>query len=322
MCALVLATPCSATAQTSWYGPLTTEEGSPLQRLSYTPMTEAADPVARGAFRTDVWLGFSNVFERDSADAYLLYFDMERLISAATVRYGLADGLEIGGRVTLETTGGGGLDDFLTWWHGVLHVGNADRERYPSGIYSQRLEDQGGQVRIDVPRRTLALEDVRLFAKFRLYSADDASSLLSLRAVTRLPTERAQVGRERADLALMVLGRASWTRWHVHGQVSRTSVRASPELEDLLKSSGWFASLSVERRVWDSVSAVVQYSLANARITGFDSRKIGSPLGNFVFGAAGRLGEAWRWDIGVQEDMPAVSPAIDFTLGIRLSRTW
>ena len=32
-------------------GPLTFEEGSPLQRLGYTPMLEIADPVADGSVR-------------------------------------------------------------------------------------------------------------------------------------------------------------------------------------------------------------------------------------------------------------------------------
>lgn len=304
------------------FGPLTSEEGSPLQRITLTPVTESADPLERGEWRADLWLGYSNVFEVDSTSAYELYLDMERLISAATVRYGLADGLEIGGRLGLETTGGGVMDDFLTWWHGLLRVGNADRERYPSGVFGQRLEDGSGSVRFEVPSRVLSLEDVRLFAKLRVLGQTQGEEVLSVRVVTRIPVADGQVGDERVDHALVLLGRRSWTDWHLHGMISGSTVRASPELEDLLAGSAWLTSWALERRLFDSLSAVVQYSLGTPSFRGFESDKIARPLGNIVFGAAGRVGERWRWDVGFQEDIPAISPAVDFTLGLRVSRTW
>ena len=101
-------------AQVDAFGPLTSEEGGPLQRISYTPMTERAATLAPGVFSTDVWLGFSNIFEQDSADTHELFMDMERLLSTTTLRYGVIEGLEIGGRLTFETTGGGVLDSFIS----------------------------------------------------------------------------------------------------------------------------------------------------------------------------------------------------------------
>jgi len=41
-----------------------------------------------------------------------------------------------------------------------------------------------------------------------------------------------------------------------------------------------------------------------------------------VFGLAGRVGSVWSWEASFQEDIPADAPAIDFTLGVRLSRVW
>ena len=43
---------------------------------------------------------------------------------------------------------------------------------------------------------------------------------------------------------------------------------------------------------------------------------------NLVFGATGRVGESWRWDASFQEDIPADTPAVDFTIGLRVSRSW
>ena len=41
-----------------------------------------------------------------------------------------------------------------------------------------------------------------------------------------------------------------------------------------------------------------------------------------VYGLSGSFGDGWRWDASFQEDLPADTPAIDFTLGLRLSKRW
>ena len=42
-------------AQAPSLGPLITGGGGPLQRISYTPMSEQADPVDRGTLATELW---------------------------------------------------------------------------------------------------------------------------------------------------------------------------------------------------------------------------------------------------------------------------
>jgi hypothetical protein len=320
---LCLAAPArTLVAQAAPFGPLTSEEGGPLQRVSYTPMMERADLAETGGLTADVWLGYSNIFEQDSAATHVLFMDLERLITTTTVRYGVSPRLEIGGRFTLETTGGGILDSFISWWHTNLHLGNANRERYPKDGYSQKLVDGEGQVRLDAPNRTLALEDVRFFAKWRLYASQDGHRLLSLRGVARIPTQDNRVSEERADVALMLLGRSRWGRVHLHGMVGGSTVRSSSELDPILRSRAAFMTLAAEYPLLDWVSGVVQYSVASPTTQGFDHRELDSPPMNLVFGFAGRLGENWRWDASFQEDIPPNSPAVDFTLGVRVSRSW
>lgn len=196
-------------AQRPSLGPLTFEEGSPLQRLGYTPMLEIADPVAGGSVRMDLWMGFSNVFERDSSDVHEVFLDMERIIAAATLRYGVSDALEVGARFTWEHTGGGVMDGFMVDFHDRLALGSSRRRHYPYGDYRMTLHDAEGELRVDIPRRGFALEDVRLFAKWRAYEGADGHSVVSLRAVTRIPTHDEQLGTERADASLMALGRTA-----------------------------------------------------------------------------------------------------------------
>ena len=309
-------------AQVTAFGPLTFEEGGPLQRISYTPMTERAVTLAPGVFSTEVWLGFSNIFEQDSADTHELLMDMERLLSTTTVRYGVIEGLEIGGRLTFETTGGGVLDSFISWWHRKFSLGNANRERYASDEFDQRLEGAHDVVLLDAGQRTFALEDVRLFAKWEAVASADRRSLLSLRAVTRIPTHQDRIGEERTDFSLLALGQMSFETWYLHGMVGASTARISPELEAVTRVAAGFLMVGAERALNESVAGVIQFSVATPVMKGFRDRELDSPPTNLVLGLTGRLGVAWRWDVSFQEDIPSDTPAVDFTLGMRLSRSW
>jgi hypothetical protein len=305
------------------FGPLTSEEGGPLQRISYTATAEGADVLAPGSVSTEVWLGLSNIFEQDSASTHVLFLDLERLITALTVRFGVRDGLELGGRLTLETTGGGFLDSAILWWHDRLGLGQANRDRFPEGEYRQRLADGGGAVFLEAPRRTLGLEEVRLFAKWRAAIAEDGRSALALRATTRLPTHSDLVGSESPDIALAALGRVAAGSWYLHGMMGASTVGASPtELDGRVSDLVGFLTLGVERSLGSSVAGVVQWSIASAVLRDFHDRELDRAPSNLVLGLAGRAGGGWRWDVSFQEDVPADTPAIDFQLGLRLSRSW
>ena len=80
--------PCVASAQRPSFGPLTSEEGSPLQRISYTAMMEDTEVVRPGALSIEVWNGFSNIFEQDSSSTHVLFLDLARLFSTVTLRWG------------------------------------------------------------------------------------------------------------------------------------------------------------------------------------------------------------------------------------------
>jgi hypothetical protein len=319
---VLLGLPRSAAAQSSALGPLFSEEGAPLLRVSYTGVAEEADLLAPGTVHADVWLGFSNIFEQDSSATHVLYMDMERLITIGTVRVGVAERLEIGGRLTFETAGGGVLDPVIRWWHDRFHFGNANREYYPEHEYDQRLTGPDDLVLMDVPKRTLTLEDVRLFAKWGVLGSPDEPVAVSLRAAARLPTSSGPLVDERTDVALAALGRFSWERWHVHTIASASTVRAAGALDQVLRDRTYFLTLALERSLGASLSAIVQYSASSPLLHSFDDREIDRAATNLIFGVAGRLGERWRWDVSFQEDLPADTPAVDFTLGLRIGRTF
>lgn len=317
-----LLAPSWGVAQQPPFGPLTWEEGSPLQRISYTPAFERADVIGRGGVSADLWLGYSNIFEQDSSATHRLFLDTERLLTAATVRWGLSDRLEVGGRLTFVTTGGGILDSFVEWYHEQLHLGQANRDRFPKDAYEQRLSDGGPTPYLDIRQRTLGLDDVQLFAKWQAAASQDARSALSVRATARLPGHSNRVAAERADAALVALARLGAGSWYVHGMLGAGVVRASPQLEPILGEASAFLGLAVERSLGASVGAVAQVQIASPLLRGFGHREIEWPASNLILGLAGRWGEDWSWDASFQEDVPPDAPAIDFTLGLRVTRTW
>ncbi|MDT8341989.1 MAG: DUF3187 family protein, partial [Longimicrobiales bacterium] len=293
----------------------------PLQRLSLTPMVEMADPVGEGRLRADLWFGYSNIFEQDSTDTHNLYLDLERLVTALTVRYGVNERLEVGARATMETTHSGFLDSTVDSFHRILSLGNGDRDRFPQGAFGQRLE-RGGELVLDVEQRGFALEDVRLFAKWLLYRGADRGSALSVRGVARIPTQDNRVGSERSDVGLMLLGRRRLGGWHLHSMLGAATVRRAPELRDLLEGSQYFAMVGVERPFSENFSGLLQFTVQSPLVTGFDEGEVDGHVINTVFGVAWRTGGGWRWEIGFQEDTPPERPSVDFTLQVGVSRSW
>ena len=304
------------------FGPLTTEEASPLQRISFNHTVEGADLLPRGTFQVEAWLGYSNIFEQDSTANHELYIDMERMAKVFGVRWGVAQRLEVGGAVALESTGGGILDGFITAWHRALGVGNANRDLYPDGAYGRRL--RLGDVDVPFPDgpRAMALEDVRLFAKWEAWRSPDGRRLASLRGVARIPAED-QIGAGRVtDVSLMALGRASWTRWHLHGTVGGATVRASRAWDAVMRSHAVFVDVAAERNLAPWVSGVVQLSAASPRFKGLGDPELDGWPVNVVFGVTGALRDGWRFDVSFQEDIVPTSPAVDFTLGIGVRKRW
>lgn len=304
-------------------GPLASEDGAPLHRVGLAAPAESADPVPAGELRWSVGLDYSNIFEQDSTATHVLMVDMERLISTVQMRVGLSNRLEVGGRLTLETTGGGVLDGFVSWWHTRLGAGNANREFFDEDGYDQRLETGSAGTVMDVPRRIAGLEDVRVFAKWRLTGGASSSSALSARATARMPTSPESRVQERPDVGLSVLGRWSSARWHGHAMLGMTTVNAISRLgPGFFRDRAYHGLAGVERSLGDHLAAVVQYQVNSPFLASFEHRELGGFSANLVFGVAGRVGETWRWEASFQEDVPADTPAPDFTLGLRLSRGW
>ena len=323
MATLVLgAAPAALHAQLPTLGPLTAEEGAPLQRLGFTPTVEGAGITPRGAVRADLWAAYGNVWEQDSSAVANVFLDLERLITAATVRAGVAEGLEVGARTTLERTSGGFLDDVVMGFHRRVGAGDRNRPAYPRDGYGQWLRDGDGNLLVEIPARgSLTLEDVRLFAKWGAFASQDGSRAVSVKGEIRIPTAENTLGAERSDAALLVVGHTPWRGWYLHGLVGASTVRRAPELERVLRASQWLAMVGAERPLRPGLSLVAQLTGSTQLLRDVGDHDVdGSPT-NVVFGVVGRTGR-WRWEVAMQEDAPPRGPSTDFMLQAGLSRSW
>ena len=215
------------------------------------------------------------------------------------------------------------LDGFVSWWHTRLGAGNANREFFEEGEYDQRVEDGASGTILDAPRRTLGLEDVRLFTRLRLLGSDGTTGAVSLRVSARIPTSSGEVVRQRPDAGFSLIGRLSGSHWHGHAMVGAATVRSVSRLgPEFFRDRAYHGLLGVERSIGGRMAAIVQYQVSTPLMASFGHRELDGPSANLVFGIAGRAGDAWRWEASFQEDVPADTPAPDFTLGLGLSRAW
>lgn len=317
-----LLSPVQGAGQRPSFGPLTSEEGAPLQRVAYTPMMEGADVTGRDGFSLEVWQGWSNIFEQDSSATHVLFVDMERLLTAATFRWGVSDGFEVGARVTLETTGAGVLDGPILSWHDLWGFGNANRDRFPEDVHRVELRDADDDVLIRSERRRLGLADVRLSGKWRVAQSADERSLLSLRAEARVPGGTNLAADGRTDGAVMALARLGVGSWYLHGMLGASVHRVPPELVGIMQGGGGFLTVAVERSLGSSLAAIAQLEAQTAALGTFNHRELDQAATNLVLGLAGVMGESWSWNASFQEDVPADTPAVDFTITLAVRRSW
>ena len=221
--------------------------------------------------------------------------------------------------MALETTGAGVLDGVIVDWHDRFGFGNANRDRFPEGGYQQRLTDARGTTYLDVGRKGLALDDIRAFAKWRAFRSSDARSLLSVRAEVRVRGPLwGRANRRRSGAP----GAGRRRAWYTHLMLGRATVRASQASASVLNSRSHFMTFALERYLGSSVPGIIQFQAQSAVLRSFEHREVDRAPTNLVLGLAGRFGDDWHWDASFQEDIPSDTPAVDFTVGFHIGRTW
>lgn len=311
-----------ASAQWRPLGPFRAGEHNPLYRLFLVHHADGADVVDRGSFRAESSVAYSNIFELSRSPTHFQRFDMERMTNSFTVRYGAAPRLEVGGRIGIHTSWGGFLDPFVSGFHDFFGFPNGNREDFPDGEYEFLLMDTRRRVRLDVPRSSPGLEDLRLFAKRSFGGDDDGSSATAVRATFRLASGTFTGGGARPDVSVAGLHRRSWGRFHLHLQAGVTSLNAPPELDPVARNVAGIYSAAAEVNIVPALSFLAQGVGSTPYVEGFDDTVLDRGSMNLVLGFAGTVGTSWRWTFSFAEDVPPNSPSADFTLDLGVSRAF
>lgn len=327
--ALVCLLAAPAAGQEAPFGPIEHEEGSPLYRLFFTPLSESADPVGEGRFRVSTRWAYSSIFEFSRGREVEQYFDLERLAPSLTLRYGVSPRLELGARARFEHMHGGFLDGVVSGFHEAFGLPNADREKFPEDAFGILLLEDSGRVRMNVPRRSFGLDEVRLFGKWLAYRSPDRDRVLSLRAAVRIPRRLKEDGPEMdgvpeqaVNVAGGVLGRSSHAPWHWHGMLGMNTIRGDERLTELLHPMAIHFLAGGERELGGGWSIVAHFLGSTPYVKGLGSSELDRPSMNLVMGFAGETGSGWRWQFSFTEDVPPNSPSPDFTVSAMLSRSW
>lgn len=303
-------------------GPLRISERNPLYHLFLTPVMRGAEVAEAGEVHLQVANAYSNIFELNASPIMSQRFDLERLSTAMTLLVGVVSGVEMGVQVGVQHSWSGFLDPLIQGVHTTFGFPNADREKVPNNQYQVRLTGPEGRepVYLDLPGGT-ALEAPRVLVGWRLFGSSAASSLLTLRGIWKLPVGEAPASSGRSDGALMLAFRQRWGSTHLHLSAGGVALNPTAELEPLVRRRAILGSVAVEQRLTPGFGVVAQFAGGSryTRLAGF--KEFDRPPVNFSVGAAGRLSR-WEWQVSFTEDLPANSPAVDFTLDVQISRRW
>lgn len=305
------------TAQSRSLGPLAVRERNPLYSLFYVPTGESADVLPSGSTRLDLTFGYSNIFERSTLGRYDVYLDVERLGTGVMLRRGVGRDVEIGAGLTIQSNWGGFLDPVVQGLHDAFGLPNGDREREPQGQTALELRDNG-RVLFQSPIYRLAPENALLFVKWAARQSNQ--SALSTRGALKIPVGPQGTSTGLVDVAIEVLGRRSWTSWHLHGMLGWTSARAPVWADAIGDPGAAFMMVAVERSL-DDVSLLAQFATSGRYLQDTGVDELDDRPSILALGVVGRR-ETWRWEVSFVEDVPPNSPSVDFTIQFRFWRSW
>ena len=296
--------------------PFRTIERSPVYRIAHTPAAEPGDVVAAGALEVSVASTWSNILEWMLQPGLRAVIDTERWTNQVDLRFGVADGWEVGARLATRTDGGGVLDPLVQWWHARIGLPNGDREKVEDNAFEMFVEREGVVV-FTRPSGTRVADPVILVGR-RLIGADPDRALTA-RVTAKLPLGASAAGTGNTDVGVQLDGRRSGERWTLFGGLGWTTMTPTDALEPYARDGAWFGHAAVERDL-GPLSAQVQLQAMSAWLHGLGSTELDRAPLNLAVGATWDL-VGLRWEAAFVEDIRPESPSVDFTLDLRVRRT-
>ncbi len=305
--------------------PFYTQNQSPLVQIFGLPAAGNGVIVPAGhldaTLAQDMASNYAKTIDVPTRERILLDGESERTTIA--LRYGAAQGVEVGLDVQLIGHGGGIFDGFIEGWHDFFGLPQGGRKEAPRNRLLYSYEKDGVE-RLRLDDSSFGIGDVRLSGALQLYG--DGPGAVALRTCLKFPTGSSAKlhGSGSTDLALWVTGSRDnllekWGHWTVFGAAGGMVMTDGRVLKEQQNNLVGFGTVGIG---W-SPAQVIAFKTQLSAHTPFygDSSlpEIGDAAVQLIIGGTIAFSAKTSLDIGVSEDL-AVYTSPDVALHLALTR--
>lgn len=297
------------------FGPMRGGDRNPLLDRFYMPRPEMAQLTAKGQWRLDLNMAYSNIFEVAESEQWVQDTDFEQFVLRMGIRRGFGERWEAGLSVPVYGRWEGFLDSAIQSYHKFFGFPNDRRDEFENDRYRNFFGPFLGEPLLNETETGFSAGEPELFLRYGLKSWDGGA--MALGGTLKLPAE-GESGSGETDLALEFNLSHDAGRYRFHGTLAMISLGTPNGWESVLTEESYFASAAFEIP-WRKWALLVQVDAFDGYLESTGLKTL-EPLGvDLTLGLAGRAG-SWDWQVGFAEDLTGDGPAIDFTLDLHLMR--
>ncbi|HEY6071978.1 MAG TPA: DUF3187 family protein, partial [Anaerolineales bacterium] len=301
--------------------PFHTRDQGPFSQVIGLPPAEGGLLVLPGRLETRFVYDISNSDSLDKTPRETLHLDAETHRPSVSLRYGLAQGMEVGLDIPYVSHSKGVLDGFIDRFHQLTGLGPRKTNKYLIDMSYVR----DGISKVDIKDSTSGIGDVLLTYGYQLYRTENpAPRGVAIRAGLKLPTgdEKSLTGSGGTDISLAVSATDASTlsRWHLtfYGMAGAIYMNNGKVLEGQHRRAAWFGSAGIgwNRLSWMAVK--VQLDTHSPLYKNTDTQVLSSQVGQLVSGFTFALPRGIALDIALSENVfKETSPDETFHFALR-----
>lgn len=261
-----------------------------------------------GGWETSLYLEWANTWAR-RATQQTYFTDGEALYFHPRFRYGLDDGLELGGELAIFHRSGGIMDSLVDGFHAALSLPDASRNRFPKNAYNATVTADGRAATLD---DGFGVGDLSLWTKVELWEPEEAWAAGAFAFTVKAPTGEADFGSDGVDLGATFSVSKSFHEC-VHAYLGLAYVYYTDDEENnlLYHRSNWETYAGIEVDLHETLSTVLQATFMSPllrRPSDFDDTRYSV--------AFGFLWSPWEdgrtFELGIVENLVNYKTTADF----------
>ncbi|ACM22151.1 hypothetical protein Geob_3814 [Geotalea daltonii FRC-32] len=305
--------------------PFYTQNQSPLVQIFGLPAAGNAVIAASGraevTIAQDMASNYAKSIDVATREGILLDGESER--TTVALRYGAAQGVEVGLDVPLIGHGGGISDGFIEGWHDFFGLPQGGRKEAPRNRLLYSYEKDGVE-RLRVDDSSFGIGDVRLSAAYQIYGNGPGAA--TLRTSLKIPTGSSAKlhGSGSTDLAIWITGSRDnalekWGHWTIFGAAGGMAMTDGKVLKEQQNNLVGFGTIGIGWSPADVIAFKTQLSAHTPFYGDSSLPELGDSAVQLIMGGTIAFSPTTFLDIGVSEDL-AVYTSPDVALHLALTR--